>query len=260
MFFDSVTRMHGYNILVVEDESTIAEHLRSVLELLGHRVTGVAGRVSEALESLRHSPPDLVLLDIKLRGELDGIDLAARLRAEYRLPFVFITSQADPVTVARAKHTRPHGYLVKPFDEQDIYVALEMALNQATAERVTALSSRAALQAEAPLAAIADGLFLRERKQMVKVKFSELHWLSAEGHYTNLHTTTRKYTTSHPLKYVEEHLPAADFVRVHKSHIVALHRITALDAQGVTVGTDVVPVGRAYQAALMDRLNLLGNA
>ena len=248
--------MEGSNILIVEDEFTIAEHLRAVLELLGHRVTGVVGRVSEALDSLRHDRPDLVLLDINLRGELDGIDLATRLRAEHHIPFVFLTSQANAATVARAKLTRPYGYLVKPFDEQDIYVALELALAAAADERATAPAAPAA----EPLAAAADGLFLRERKQMVKVKFSNLCWLEADGNYTTLHTTAGKHTTCHSLRHVEERLPRADFVRVHKSYIVALHRISAFDSQAVTVDGGLVPVGRSYQAALMSRLNLLGSA
>lgn len=84
--------MESYKILIVEDEATVVVHLRTVLELLGHRVTGMVGRVSEALNSLKQERPDLVLLDIKLRGEQDGIDLAARLRAEYHVPFVFLTS------------------------------------------------------------------------------------------------------------------------------------------------------------------------
>ena len=250
--------MEGCKILIVEDEFIIAEHLRSVLEQLGHRVTGVAGRVSEALDSLRQDPPDLVLLDVNLRGELDGIDLAARLRAEHRIPFIFLTSQANAATVARAKQTRPYGYLVKPFDEQDIYVALEMALAMAAAERAAVPVPTP--PAGEPLTTSTDGLFLRDRKQMVKVKFSDLCWLEADGNYTTLHTTSGKHTTCHPLRHVEERLPAAHFVRVHKSFIVALQRISAFDSQALTVEGTLVPVGRAYQAGLMGRLNLLGSA
>ena len=247
--------MEGAKILIVEDELTIAEHLRAILELLGHRVTGVAGRVSEALDSLRHDRPDLVLLDVNLRGELDGIDLAARLRAEYNLPFIFLTSQANAATVARAKQTRPHGYVVKPFDEQDIFVALELALAGAAAERAAASAPPTA----ETLTTGADGFFLRDRKQMVKVKFSELCWIEADGNYTTLHTTEGKHTTCHPLRHVEERLSHTDFVRVHKSFIVAVHRISAFDSQVLTVAGAQVPVGRAYQAALMARLNLLGS-
>ena len=250
--------MEHYSILIVEDECTIAEHLRQVLELLGHRVSGVAGRVSEALACLQQERPDLVLLDVHLRGELDGIDLAARLRAEYHLPFVFVTAQANAATVARAKQTRPHGYLVKPFDEEDIFVAVELAMAAAKAEGSAAPATPAA-PAE-PLNATADCLFVRDRKQMVKVRFSDLCWLEAKGNYTTLHTTSGKYTTCHPLGHVEERLPRAQFVRVHKSFVVALERISAFDSQGLTVEGDFVPVGRAYHGALMGRLNLLGNA
>ena len=234
-------------ILIVEDEFIIAEHLRSIVEGLGHEVVGMADRAADALELLRSLAviPTLVLLDITLRGELDGIDLAGRLRAEFGLPFVFVTSLADTATVARAKQVQPRGYLVKPFDEQEVFVALEMAMTEVT-------------DASPPLCATPTSLFVRDRKQLVRVDFSDLYWLEADGNYTTLHTRSgTRYTAVAALKQVEERLPAADFLRIQKSYIVALGQITALDGQAVVVAGQSIPVERAYHGALMSRLNLL---
>ncbi|UYZ62147.1 LytR/AlgR family response regulator transcription factor [Hymenobacter weizhouensis] len=248
--------MPSHKILIVEDESTIARHLSRVLELLGHRVTGIAGRVSEALESLHQERPDLVLLDIKLRGELDGIDLATRLRSEYHLPFVFVTSQADARTVERAKLTRPHGYLIKPFDENDIFVAVELALSVADDASLADPMSSSSKEEK-----VEDSLFLRYRKQLVKVRFTDLCWVSSDRNYTTLHATSGKYTMNYSLKYVEEHLPKSDFLRVHKSYIVAISRITAFNFNDnyVVVDGNEIPVGRVYQPTLVSRFNLLSD-
>ncbi|WP_046245379.1 LytR/AlgR family response regulator transcription factor [Hymenobacter terrenus] len=235
-------------ILIVEDEFIIAEHLRSIVEGLGHEVVGVADHATDALKLLRSLPmmPTVALLDITLRGELDGIDLAGRLRAEFGLPFVFVTSLADAATVARAKQAHPRGYLVKPFDEHEVFVALEMALAEAPAPSPPALLTP-------------TSLFVRDRKQLVRVDFGDLYWLEADGNYTTLHTRSgTRYTAVASLKQVEERLPPADFLRIHKSYIVAVSRITILDGQTVVVAGRSIPVGRAYQSALMARLNLLG--
>lgn len=243
-----------YQLLVVEDEFIIAEDLRGIVEGMGHRVAGVVARVSEALAWLgAHPRPDLVLLDVTLRGERDGVDLANQLRAEYALPFLFITSSADGPTIARIKHTQPRGYLVKPFKEAQVRVALEMAFD---AEPIQARPG----EAVAAAAGLPDSLFVRDRKQLVKVRFDELLWLEADGHYTFLHTATGKYTLSLRLKQVEERLPPAGFLRVHKSYVVALGKISALAGAFVRVGPALVPVGRAYQAHLLRHLNRLGSA
>lgn len=238
-------------ILIVEDEAIIAEDLRDILEHLHYEVTGVATRASEALQSIRQQPPDLLFLDVMLQGELDGIDLAHRLRSEYSIPFVFLTSLSNAATVTRIKEARPHGYLVKPFEERDIYVALEMAFANHAAELEAA--------APPPLEPAPTALYVRDKGRHIKIDFNDLLWLEAEGNYTALHTRTSKIMVSMQLKQVEEKLPEANFIRIHRSYVVALHSIAAVDAQTVTVAhhNTNLPVGRAYRAELFRRLHLL---
>ncbi|UYZ63731.1 LytR/AlgR family response regulator transcription factor [Hymenobacter weizhouensis] len=252
--------MSARRILIVEDEVIIAQHLRSLLQRLGYEVVAHATRASQALELLRQHQPDLLLIDVMLRGELDGIDLAGRLRAEHAVPFVFVTSLADAATVARAKQTRPYGYLIKPFNEQEVYVTLELAFTAFADEQAAPAPAKPADAAPLAATAVHDSIFVRDRRQLTKVSFTELLWLQADGNYTSLFTADSKYTVSSPLKLIEDRLPATDFVRIHKSYIVALSQITALDAQGVRIGDKSIPVGRAYQADLMSRLNLLGTS
>lgn len=240
-------------VLIVEDEFFIAEHLRTIVTGLGHHVVGVADSAAQALELLQGlpHPPTLALLDITLSGELDGIDLAGRLRVRYGIPCVFVTSLADTETVTRAKQAGPLGYLLKPFVVQEVYVTLEMALAALIAVTPTAM----------PTAPEPAGLFVRDHKQLVRVDFVDLCWLEADGNYTKLYTCAgKRYTTTMPFKQVEARLPAAAFLRIHKSHIVALAHITALAGQAVVVASHEVPIGRAYHAALLNRLNLLKSA
>ncbi|MDN3548864.1 sigma 54-interacting response regulator [Mucilaginibacter aquaedulcis] len=116
----------GDNILIVEDEFIEANDLRSVLEQAGYRVCGIARSVSQANELIMAYQPDIVLVDIFLKGKQTGIDLAKKLTAK-NMPFIYLSANSNPSTLAEAKATQPYGFLVKPFREKDILIALEIA-------------------------------------------------------------------------------------------------------------------------------------
>ncbi|SHN41902.1 sigma-54 dependent transcriptional regulator [Chitinophaga sp. CF418] len=114
-------------ILIVEDEFIVGNALRLAVETAGYRVTGMVASVEEAEENIRNQQPDLVLLDIRLEGESSGIDLARKLRAE-NIPFIYLSAHSSQKILEEAKTTEPYGFLVKPFRENDLLVALEIAL------------------------------------------------------------------------------------------------------------------------------------
>lgn len=116
------------DILIVEDEGIIAADLAACLEDLGYRVTGEAATGEDALCQAAARRPDLVLMDIKLAGEMDGITAAARLREEQGIPVIFLTSHADDATLQRARESQPFGYLIKPFAERELRAAIEMGI------------------------------------------------------------------------------------------------------------------------------------
>ncbi len=124
------------SILIVEDELIVAEHLREQLEALGYEVVGVCSEAEEAVERAGALRPEIVLMDILLRGPIDGITAAERIRRELGLPVVYATAFADEATLSRAKVAEPFGYVRKPFDERDLRVAIEMALIKHRAESV----------------------------------------------------------------------------------------------------------------------------
>ncbi|MGC9502378.1 hybrid sensor histidine kinase/response regulator [Baaleninema sp.] len=121
-------------ILIVEDELIAAANIARHLEKRGYVVTAKVSSGEKALNQVVENPPDLVLMDVHLRGSIDGIQTAARLRETTRIPVVYITAYADDDTIERAKHTEPYGYLVKPFKPQDIYTTIEMALQKYRSE------------------------------------------------------------------------------------------------------------------------------
>jgi len=115
-------------ILIIEDEVIIAEEIKITLEGLGHKVLGIIMNGDKAISLLPSIDADLVLLDIQIRGSVSGIDLAHLIRKTHQIPFVFLTAFSDAETLAKVKETLPYGYIVKPFDETDLKVAIELAL------------------------------------------------------------------------------------------------------------------------------------
>ena len=115
-------------ILIVEDEGLIALDLKEKLEQAGYTVPGVHNNATDALASLERLQPQLVLMDIRLRGPLDGIEAADQIRRKFRLPVIFVTSHSDRATLDRARITGPFGYIVKPFHGVDFRAQIEMAL------------------------------------------------------------------------------------------------------------------------------------
>lgn len=115
-------------IIIIEDEALIAAEIRYSLEELGYSVVGHAMNGDKALDLFASTPADLVLLDISIKGTLSGIDLAKVLNEKYGTPFVYLTSFSDPVTLSKVKETSPYGYIVKPFNQDDLRVNIELAL------------------------------------------------------------------------------------------------------------------------------------
>jgi signal transduction histidine kinase len=117
-------------ILVVEDEVIVAADIAGRLKKLGYAVTATVSSGEEAIEKVAENPPDLVLMDIVLKGHMDGVTAAEKIRINTNVPTVFLTAYADDKTLQRAKLTNPFGYIVKPFQQNDLRVAIEIALHR----------------------------------------------------------------------------------------------------------------------------------
>jgi CheY-like chemotaxis protein len=115
-------------IFIVEDELIVAKDIKGTLISLGYTVPGMAKSGEEALEKIRASLPDLVLMDIHLAGKMDGIEAAGQIRALYDVPVIYLTAYADNALLERAKITEPYGYVLKPYDERELHSTIEMAL------------------------------------------------------------------------------------------------------------------------------------
>ena len=123
------------SILIVEDEGVIALDVRATLRRLGYTVTAVVATGSDAIAQVEALQPQLVLMDIHLRGDMDGVEAARTIRERFGVPVIYLTAFADPATLQRARITEPFGYLLKPFEERELHVVIEMALQRRELQR-----------------------------------------------------------------------------------------------------------------------------
>lgn len=122
-------------ILVVEDEHIVAMGIKKMLKSLGYTVTGVASSGEDAISKAESTFPDVVLMDIMLKGDMDGVEAAREIRERFDVPVVYLTAYSDNKILERAKRTEPFGYIVKPFEEKDLYGSIEVALHRHRKEK-----------------------------------------------------------------------------------------------------------------------------
>jgi DNA-binding LytR/AlgR family response regulator len=242
--------MSVLKIFLVEDEGLIAEHLKLSLEKLGYEVLGVAAKYSEAVAFLESNSPDLIIADIMLAGEKDGIDLGQHVRENYNLPYIFLTSHSDKSTVNRAKAVKPNGYLVKPYERSDLYVAIETAIsNFQGGEGESEPDSTTPFES--------NTLFVKDREVYIKLDVNDILWMKAEGNYTHVESVNGKHLTRGNLKELLEKFKNHPFFRTHRSYAINLKQISSIQPQTVTIGEAEIPIAKESREELLSKINTL---
>lgn len=246
--------MPAVRILIVEDEPLIAEDLRAHLEEIGYEVCGVCDNALDAMAEIASTKPDLLLLDINLGDGADGIQLAEKVSAKYAVPFIFVTSHSDAATLERVKALRPAGFIIKPFDENELRAQIEIALAR-YAGQVEATQAPTDVQRSDFV--IADSIFVRDKGKLVKVSIDDIHYAQADDNYVTLFTPGKKYVITSTLTAVEEKLKSPHHLRIHRSYFIDLRQVAAMEEGYVRIGAQRLPVGRTHKEALMARIRTL---
>ncbi|MEO0556270.1 MAG: LytTR family transcriptional regulator DNA-binding domain-containing protein [Bacteroidota bacterium] len=229
------------SVLVVEDEPLIADDLSFYLKDLGIDHVDVSLKYDDAMDKLTKNSFDLALLDVNLSGEQDGIHLANFINNKLRTPFIFITSYYDRETLERAKKTNPYGYILKPFDKQDIYVNVEMAFHKMTLNAY-----------QKP-----DKFFVKDKEGLTPVDPADILYVEAFDNYAKVFTGDHSYIVSHTLKSIENKLVPFGFDRVHKSYLINFAKISRISEGYIFFGEIAIPIGRAYKTEFLSKLSLL---
>lgn len=252
--------MDKINIFIVEDESIVAKDIQNSLLKLGYNVVGIANNGNDAIERVVELAPDLVLMDIMIKGNLTGIEASEKIKEQINVPVIFLTAYADEGTLSRAKITEPYGYILKPFKEIDLHSNIEMAIYKHRKDAAL-LKERDFLYSlvENKEEGSNDMLFVKANGKLVKVHLKDIYYVEALKDYVTINTLYARYTVHSTMKEIDKKLGNAEFARIHRSFIARLDKIQSIDSQNVILEDDkkVIPVGGAYKEELLQRLNML---
>jgi DNA-binding LytR/AlgR family response regulator len=248
------------NILVVEDESIVRKDIERSLTKLGYNVVAQADTGEKAIELAMEHRPEIALMDIMLKGDMNGIDAAERIKREIDIPIIFLTAYADEATLSKAKITEPHGYILKPFKEIDLHTTIEMALHKHKKEQEIKVENDL-LRSLTSFKNTADYLFVKHHSKLVKLNTSEIYYVEALKDYVQIITKDVKYTIHATMKDVEKKLPERVFQRVHRSFIINMDLLESIVGSNVVMKVNEklveIPVGGNYRDDLGERINVL---
>lgn len=231
--------MTAYNYLIVEDEFLIAENIAEILRNAGCTNIRMADTVEEAIREIESSKPDMVLTDINLGNGKSGIDLGELLHSQYKIPFIYITSYTTPEIIGKAKLTIPNAYIIKPFKNEDLLVAIELALFNSSSKKSTETES--------------DELLIKEGKVLVRLNCNSITWLETDGNYVMIHLADGKRKLIRiALTELQQQLPEKQFIRTHKSYVVNRKYVSEVRATVVKVQDTEIPIGRTYQEGVRE--------
>ena len=249
------TMTYKYKILIVEDEMIIAANISLQLTTLGYEVTGIIPRGEEALLHFRQNKPDIVLLDIQLKGELDGIETAKLMQKEREIPIIYLTANADEAHFNKAKSTNPYAFISKPFKKLDLQRAIELTINRIGEKNAT--ENHAHLDSEQDPFIMEDSIFVRHQDKMVKVQIKDVLYIEAERNYSRIYAHDKEYLLVMTLKDIEEKMPQKYFLRIHRSFIVNISHINEIAATYVVIGKKAIPLSAEMKKNLMMRVQKL---
>jgi two-component system, LytTR family, response regulator LytT len=230
-------------IIIVEDELELANNISEILSNLDYEVAAIVDNAVSALEFLEVNSVDLVLMDILIHGDLDGIDLAYRIRESFDLPIVFSTAYSGTEYLERISSAIHEGYLLKPFTLDSLKTAVFFGLKRHEEKAAQGKGEKASLK-------------IMDKGYLVPVPYSEITYLKADGLYTKVYTKAKSYLIRDILKSFEEKLPSDQFLRVHKSFLVNISFINSFNAKKINLGETSIPIRRGLYKELLEKLNL----
>ncbi|MEE9407457.1 MAG: response regulator [Polaribacter sp.] len=223
-------------ILIVEDNLLIAEDIKLIIEDLNYKVVDTVIKAEQAIEVLKKETIDLVLIDIVLKGEMSGIELAHIINTNFKVPFIYLTSHSDPKTVEKAIKTQPNGYIVKPFNQSDLFTSISLAFN-ASKENTETLSFSNKLK---------EYCFFKVDGIHKKIIFSDIKYIRSTGNYIEVYTLSSQYLIRATFKEIAVSLPDSVFLQIHRSYIINIHNITGYTSNFVEFNDTTINVGKKF--------------
>jgi DNA-binding LytR/AlgR family response regulator len=250
--------MSSLNILIVEDEFLVAADLEESLLDLGYRVQNCVATGQGAIDEVEKNLPDIILMDIVLKGTMNGIEAATLIQQKHNVPIIYLTANADIGTVEKAKFSLPYGYILKPFTEKELQTNIEIARFKFENDMKSKMESdqfnkffKLSEQQKDVLIIEADGGTLD------KVKLPDIYYIEEDGAYCKIHLFSDTMLVKLSLLDMAKRLPEDKFLRVNDDCIVNTDRIFMAKYPEIIIADkmSVITVDEAYKQQLESRVS-----
>ncbi|MCM4169144.1 Protein-glutamate methylesterase/protein-glutamine glutaminase [Arenibacter antarcticus] len=239
-------------ILIVEDDMIIAANISLQLSNLGYEVTGLVTRGEEAILHAKANKPDIILLDINLKGDLDGITAASKIQETHNIPIIYLTANSDEPTFARAKATHPYAFISKPFSNLDLQRTIALV-----AQQIMNTNNDTIGDEQQHIQVMDDRIFVRHNGKMMKLLLDDISYIEADRNYSNLITSNGSYLISTTLKVLENELKNHKFIRVHRSYMVNISKLDVVGEHHLEIKRKVIPLSKTFKEHLLKHLHTI---
>lgn len=239
--------MKATKILIVEDEFLTANSLKKELENYTYIITDIAKNASEVFLSLAETKPDIILLDINLQGDKDGIWIASKIKENYKIPFIFLTAYTDEETVNRAILTEPNGYLAKPYNHINIHTTIQSALGNQSKKLV-----------QKTINGDNKVTYIKENSHYIKVLLSNVIYIKSTRKKVELFLTNRVITLRNKLSEIEQILKDEGLVlfQPHRSYLVNLDYMVSFNNTHIILDGFLIPLSSKNKEMLKEHLRI----
>lgn len=248
-------------VLIVEDESIVAKDIQNILLKNNYEITGIANNADTALNYISQQVPDVILMDIMIKGNINGIELSHKIKEEYDVPIIFLTAYSDTSTIDKVKIVEPYAYITKPFKNSDVLTAIEITLfrHKKDLERKKEKELLYSIVEKQGKDVSSNVIFVKAGGKMVKIRFEDIFIVEALKDYVTFHTVQGRYIVHATMKFIEEKLGNKEFIRAHRSYIVRIDKIQSIENQELVLENfpKTIPIGGNYKDEIYKRLNLL---
>lgn len=250
--------MEKIKVVIIEDEFVIAEDIQVHLESYGYEVLAAFDRAEKALPFILQNVPDILLVDIQLAGIMDGISLVQEIQAKRSLPIIYITANSDTITYERARNTRPHAFLVKPFSPANLLSAVDLALHHFSTLTSPETIERPVVKEYRTQPFEVNGcLFIRTNGKYKKVCCSDMLFIEAAGSYVHVQTKQDRFTLAQNLSSFQKKTSLPNLMRIHRSYVVNMNQIDSFEESFVYVNNHKLPLSENFKEEFMTKVRCL---
>jgi len=232
-------------ILIVEDEFIIAQSLSTTLKRLGYTVISICSTFEEAQSFLLKETPEIILLDIKLKGNKNGIDLAELINKTYQIPYIFLTSITDRHLLNSLKYLDPASILIKPFNKHELNAILTLIKHKEEQKKIVDSQTNTS----------SNTIFIKQKSEYLKLRFTDILYIKSIDVYLMVKTKDKSYKFRGTLDTYTQKLND-QFARVHRSFIVNTEHIDKVYKEHLLINEDIIPIGNTYKTTILKILKI----